>query len=76
MTGIYAYIGRDRSGAARSGVTTESPEALAARYFSARWRELTVYRIPDHESPVAAIELHPDTGKRTWWAESGLGGAS
>ena len=71
----FAYAGRDRSGTARGGVTSESPEALTARCFTARWRELTVYRLCDHQSPVAAIDQNPDTGKRRWWAERCGGGA-
>jgi hypothetical protein len=66
----YAYIGRGRNGTARSGVTQNRPAAPAAACFLARWRELTVYRIPDAASPVAAIERDLDTAKRTWWAES------
>jgi hypothetical protein len=72
---LYIYIGRTRSGTAHSGVTSEAPDSLASRCFRARWRELTVYRLPRREHPVAMIGLLPGTGKRAWWAESAPKGA-
>lgn len=77
----YRYVGVTRNGEARLGVTT--PSGTLAQWvedrFAAGWRQLTVSPGPGPVPPVpgngpplvvAAITRHPDTGRRTWWAES------
>ena len=60
-----SYQGRMRDGTGTWGVTSD-PHAFAEAKYAAGWRELTITR---DGVEVGGIHRHPDTGKRTWWAE-------
>ena len=60
------YRGRMKDGTGVTGVTPD-PYAFAAAKFRAGWRELTITR---NGVEVGGISRHPDTGRRTWWAET------
>ena len=65
---MITYQGTDRKGNARGGATrTETPAVLGRRLYNAGWREARLRR---NGILVGAIERHPGTGRRTWWAES------
>jgi hypothetical protein len=70
----YAWTG-DRDGVAHAGRTGLAPEEMAAKTeicYRRGWRELNVAEGWDPPSQAqelaAAIEPHPDTGRRIWWA--------
>jgi hypothetical protein len=60
------YSGVDRNGTAHTGVEMASPQELAERLYSKRWRHADIY--DDALRHVGAVTR---TGtKRIWWAES------
>ncbi len=82
MTEVVRWRGTDQRGEFRGGRSLMTPAEVAdlvERRFHQGWRELRVYRgdgpVPPAELTaecrVAAIEKHPETGHRTWWAENG-----
>jgi hypothetical protein len=71
----YTWRGTDRQGVARAGRTSLPPQEMAAKTeicYQRGWRELKVAEGCDPPSQAqhlaAAIETHPDTGRRIWWA--------
>lgn len=64
---VLTFIGRNRAGHYVSGSTTADPAEFVGAKFKARWQALTLC-CP--EFIVGAIDRHPDTGRRLWWAES------
>jgi hypothetical protein len=48
----------------------DSPADFASRQYRNRWRRLEIRTDDEARHVVGAIEPHPDTGRRTWWAES------
>lgn len=78
MTHTYRFRGVDPKGQHRFGrfVTSDLGAHTEMRYRQG-WRSLLICSgdgpVPpptDDEHRVAAIEAHPDTGKRIWWAEN------
>ena len=63
------FGGVDGRGAARTGVTFDSPADFASRQYRNRWRRLEIRTDDEARELVGAIEPHPDTGRRIWWAE-------
>ena len=67
--GPLRYIGIDRRGRGVAG-TLGPRQSLAAHVeelFEKGWQRLEV---TDSSGVVAGIGPHPDTGRRTWWAEA------
>jgi hypothetical protein len=67
QTNIATYRGQLRSGAPITGTaSTDDLMAFVKQRYDRRWQALTVTR---NGEEVGGISRHPDTGKRTWWAE-------
>lgn len=65
---ILSFEGHNRSGIDVYGIIGwVEPTVFVQDKFCKRWRDLTVKA--DGEL-VGAIFTSPETGKRTWWAES------
>ena len=79
----YRWRGVNRRGAALFGMTTMLPGSVASlveKYWRLGWREFLIVPgegpvppVADDPGRVGAIEKHPDTGRRIWWAEAGEG---
>jgi hypothetical protein len=78
MTPTYRFRGVNPKGVSSFGrfVTSDLPAHTEMR-FRQGWRSLLICSgdgpvppAPDDGHKVAGIERHPETGKRTWWAES------
>ncbi len=68
MSQTIRYRGRLRSGTAAGGtVIVDDLPAWVQEQYRKGWLRLIVMR---GATPVAGIALHPDTGRRTWWAEA------
>jgi hypothetical protein len=65
----YVYGGIDGQGNARTGVTIEAPAEFASRQHRNGWRRLEIRAGDEAGEVVGAIEPHPDSGTRVWWAE-------
>jgi hypothetical protein len=71
----YSWAGTDKKGVAHTGRTGLTPAQIARvtqHYYRKGWRSLRVVRgwdLPGSADLVAAIEPHPDTGRRMWGAE-------
>lgn len=65
VTNHVRFVGRDRSGTARTGAVEALDVAdFVESRFRQGWRELTVHDRTGVE--MGAIGRHPDTGRRTW----------
>jgi hypothetical protein len=69
VNGPYIFGGIDGRGSARTGVTIDGPAEFASRQYRNGWRKLEIRTDDDARRLVGAIEPHPDTGTRIWWAE-------
>jgi hypothetical protein len=59
----HRYVGEDRTGNSRTGVTDEAPDKLAAKLYLAGWRKL---RITADGAEVGGI-TRDENNRRAWW---------
>lgn len=63
---FLTWQGVNRSGNYVAGSHSGIASELVKAKFKARWRELQVF---DCEDVVGSIYVHPDSGRRVWFAD-------